>query len=68
MADGGTTEPQISLEVDNAFKIGYKQPWEAARAWQKNGEILNGEGGRWMVGVKWVVSITYIQELISQVD
>ncbi|THH07314.1 hypothetical protein EW145_g3455 [Phellinidium pouzarii] len=53
VGDGGTTEPELSFDVENAFKIGYKQPWEAARAWRRNGEIISGEGGRWMVGVKW---------------
>lgn len=55
IADGGTTEPELSLDVENAFKIGYKHPWEAARAWRRNGDVISGEGGRWMVGVKWMV-------------
>ena len=56
LAEGGTTEPEASADVENAFKIGYRQPWEAARAWKKNGEVISSEGGRWMVGVKWAVS------------
>ncbi|KAH8108320.1 hypothetical protein DFH11DRAFT_1517057 [Phellopilus nigrolimitatus] len=53
IVDGGTSDPEMSSDAENAFKIGYKQPWEAARAWRRNGEIISGEGGRWMVGVKW---------------
>lgn len=56
MAEGGTTEPEPSNDVENAFKIGYHQPWEAARACRRNGETMSGDGGRWMIGVKWVVS------------
>lgn len=56
LAESGTTEPEANADVENAFKIGYRQPWEAARAWKKNGEIISGDGGRWMVGVKWAVS------------
>lgn len=55
LAAGGTADPEPLVDVDNAFMIGYKQPWEAARAIRKNGETISGEGGRWMVGVKWVV-------------
>ena len=55
LAAGGTTKPELSIDVENAFKIGYNHPWEAARALRKNGEIMSGEGGRWMVGVKWAV-------------
>ena len=55
IAESGCTEPELSVDVENAFTIGYNQPWEAARALRKNGEIISGEGGRWMIGVKWVV-------------
>lgn len=55
LAAGGTTEPEALSDVENAFKIGYRQPWEAARAVRKNGETIGGEGGRWMIGVKWMV-------------
>ncbi len=55
IAEGGTTEVEICSDVENAFKLGYKLPWEAARAFRKNGEIVSGEGGRWVVGVKWLV-------------
>ncbi|KAL5492542.1 hypothetical protein ACEPAI_3989 [Sanghuangporus weigelae] len=54
IAEGGSTEPDRHGDVENAFKIGYKLPWEAARACKWNGEILSGEGGRWMIGVKWL--------------
>lgn len=57
LAESGTTEPEASADVENAFKIGYRQPWEAARAWKKNGETISSDGGRWMVGVKWAVSL-----------
>lgn len=53
LAEGGTTDAEPSSDVENAFKIGYRHPWEAARAWRRNGEIINGDGGRWMIGVKW---------------
>ena len=59
LSSGGTTEPESLADVENAFKIGYKQPWEAARAVRKNGEVVSGDAGRWMVGVKWVVSKNY---------
>ncbi|KAI5120362.1 hypothetical protein M0805_006885 [Coniferiporia weirii] len=64
-SDGGTTEPELSLDVENAFKIGYKQPWEAARAWRRHGETISGEGGRWMVGVKWADPLAAEQVLGS---
>ena len=57
LSEGGTTEVQPSTDVENAFIIGFRQPWEAARAWRKNGETITSEGGRWMIGVKWVVSV-----------
>ncbi|KLO12690.1 hypothetical protein SCHPADRAFT_904842 [Schizopora paradoxa] len=57
LAEGGTTEIEICSDVENAFKLGYKFPWEAARALRKNGEIVSGEGGRWIVGVKWADSL-----------
>lgn len=56
LAAGGTTKAEPISDVENAFKIGYIQPWEAARALRKNGEIIGSEGSRWMIGVKWAVS------------
>ncbi|TDL23581.1 hypothetical protein BD410DRAFT_786822 [Rickenella mellea] len=67
LAEGGTTEAEMSPDVENAFKIGYKQPMEAARAWRRNGEIINGDGGRWMVGAKWADPQTAEQLLGSAV-
>jgi len=65
IAEGGTTEVEICSDVENAFKLGYKLPWEAARAFRKNGEIVSGEGGRWVVGVKWLDSLLAEQVLGS---
>lgn len=65
VAEGGTTEVEICSDVENAFRLGYKLPWEAARALRKNGEVVSGEGGRWMVGVKWVDSLLAEQVLGS---
>jgi len=47
---GDSTEPDPNTEIQNCFRIGYKDSAEAVRAVRKNGEIL---GGSWMVGVKW---------------
>ncbi len=57
LADGGTTDVEPSQDVENAFNIVYNEVWEAARAWQRNGDIISGDGGRWMIGVKWAVSL-----------
>ena len=56
LAEGGTTAVEQSDDIENAFRIGYKHPWDAARACMKNGEIISIENSRWMVGAKWEVS------------
>lgn len=58
LAAGGTIKAELENDVENAFKIGFIHPWEAARALRRNGEIISGEGGRWVVGVKWAVSFS----------
>ena len=57
LGSGGTTTPEVIPDVENAFKIGYNHPWEAARALRRNGEIISGEGSRWIIGVRWLVSV-----------
>ena len=55
LGDGGITAIEQSNDVENAFRIGFRHPWDAARACKKNGETISGEGSRWMVGAKWEV-------------
>ncbi|KAF8557728.1 hypothetical protein OG21DRAFT_1406343 [Imleria badia] len=47
---GAATEPEPNTEIVNCFRIGFRDPGEAARVVRRNGEVL---GGTWMVGVKW---------------
>ena len=49
---GAATEPEPNTEIVNCFRIGFRDPGEAARVVRRNGEVL---GGTWMVGVKWAV-------------
>ena len=51
---GAATEPEPSTEIVNCFRIGFRDPGEAARVVRRNGEVL---GGTWMVGVKWAVCL-----------
>jgi hypothetical protein len=47
---GAATEPEPNTEIVNCFRIGFRDPGEAARVVRRNGEVL---GGTWMIGVKW---------------
>ena len=49
---GAATEPEPNAEIVNCFRIGFRDPGDAARIVRRNGEVL---GGTWMVGVKWAV-------------
>lgn len=49
---GAATEPEPNTEIVNCFRIGFRDPGEAARVVRRNGEVL---GGTWMIGVKWAV-------------
>lgn len=49
---GTATEPEPNTEIFNCFRIGFRDPGEAARVVRRNGEVL---GGSWMIGVKWAV-------------
>ncbi|KAG9312880.1 hypothetical protein JVU11DRAFT_6313 [Chiua virens] len=50
---GAATEPEPNTEIVNCFRIGFRDPGEAARVVRRNGEVLNGT---WMIGVKWADS------------
>jgi len=50
---GNTTEPDLSPELVNCFKIGYYDAGDAMRVLRKSGEILYG---CFMIGVKQSVS------------
>ncbi|KIY46830.1 hypothetical protein FISHEDRAFT_75268 [Fistulina hepatica ATCC 64428] len=47
---GQCSEPDFSLGLQNAFRIGYVHPTDAMRAVSKNGEVFFGQ---WIVGAKW---------------
>ena len=49
---GAATEPEPNTEIVNCFRIGFRDPGEAARVVRRNGEVL---GGSWMIGVRWAV-------------
>ena len=49
---GAATEPEPNAEIVNCFRIGFRDPGDAARVVRRNGEVL---GGTWMAGVKWAV-------------
>lgn len=50
---GAATEPEPNAEIVNCFRIGFRDPGEAARVVRRNGEVLNGS---WMIGIKWADS------------
>ncbi|KAH0836565.1 hypothetical protein J3R83DRAFT_8265 [Lanmaoa asiatica] len=50
---GAATEPEPNTEIVNCFRIGFRDPGEAARVVRRNGEVL---GGSWMIGIKWADS------------
>ncbi|KAJ2925048.1 hypothetical protein H1R20_g12052, partial [Candolleomyces eurysporus] len=59
---GDSTEADPNTEIQNCFRIGYKDPADALRAVRKNGEVL---GGSWMIGVKWADQ-TQAEALLGQ--
>ncbi|KAG8220850.1 hypothetical protein J3R82DRAFT_2344 [Butyriboletus roseoflavus] len=59
---GAATEPEPNTEIVNCFRIGFRDPGEAARVVRRNGEVL---GGTWMIGVKWAGSAAAVADLGS---
>jgi len=63
IGDTVSVDPPPSLDAGrNWITIVYKNPWEAARALRRNGEILTIGKEECMIGVKWADSNNSISE------
>ena len=64
IGDTVSVDPPPSLDAGrNWITIVYKNPWEAARAVRRSGEILTIGKEECMIGVKWAVRFYFFLEI-----